>query len=72
MNLIQCIYYLGFVLGYKYWRVNKFFAANPDCLPPYIEKARELAATENDPLWNKIADDFQKSFDAWKEKNGIQ
>ncbi len=69
MNLLSCIYYLGPVFGYKYWKANRFFAANPECLPPLIEKVRSLATEENNPFWNNIADDFQKSLDEWKNKN---
>ncbi len=67
MSLFNCIYHLGIITGFNYWRMNKYYANNPQDIPSLIDKMRKLGREEN-PFWDKVADDFQKSFDDWKQK----
>ncbi len=67
MSLLSCIYHLGLIKGFKYWRMNKYYANNPEYLPILINEMRKLGREEN-PFWNEAADDCQKSLNEWKNK----
>jgi len=71
MNLLSYIYHLGLVYGYKSWKMNRYYAKYPNDLPILINEMRKLGREEN-PYWNKIADDFQNSLDVWKKNNNIK
>jgi len=72
MNLLLSIYSLGFVKGFKYWRLNRYYSKHPDQLQEFINTMRQKAILDPHNPWGDFANQCQKSLDAWKKKNHLR
>jgi hypothetical protein len=57
MNLIRAIWTLGFSLGFRYWKIERYYSKHPEELPRMIEACRQKAVLESDmaDIWNSWA-----------------
>lgn len=66
MSLLSAIYHLGFKIGYRYWRINRYYAKHPDEMQEFINHCRQKAILEPHFPWASFADQCQKSLDKYK------
>ena len=69
-DLIHCIKVLGFRLGWRYWRMNKYFSKHPDELQKRINEGRNMSfETDLEKEWfDKWLDAMQESLNKYNKK----
>ncbi len=69
-RLIECVWYLGFSLGWRYWRIEQMAWKHPEKVLEWARSCRIAAITANEPYRSSFmswADKLEDNFEEWKK-----
>ena len=72
INLFLCIKHLGFVKGFDYWQINRYFRSRPKEYAEFLFQAKKQAILTNDETLMGWIDTCQKHLDEWNNKRKLK